>query len=89
MAEYHCEMNLLGLGLLALLGLIMVVTGIVGVAYYLIRYRRTRKQLDADEDGPSDTPTNTYASFFLLNGFLHIGFLLLILGGVGLLFYGR
>jgi hypothetical protein len=82
-------MNLLGLSVVALIGLILAVSGIVGVVYHMVRYRRTEKKFEADEEGPSDTPPNTFATFYLLNGFIHIGFLLLTIGGVGLIFYGQ
>lgn len=82
-------MNLLGLSVLTILGLVLAVTGAVGVAYYIARYRRTRKQFEEGETDNPDMPSNTFGSIWILNGFLHIGMLMLILGGAGLIYYGQ
>ena len=82
-------MSLLGLSLITILGVILAVSGAVGVAFYIIRYRRTEERFEEGEGRDSDGPANTVGSFFLINGFLHLGMLLLTLGGVGLIFYGQ
>lgn len=82
-------MNLLGLSLITITGLILAVSGIVGVVFYIARYRRTEQRLGEDKSENPEEPSNTFASFLLINGFLHIGMLLLVLGGVGLIFYGQ
>jgi TRAP-type mannitol/chloroaromatic compound transport system permease small subunit len=82
-------MNLLGLSIITILGLIMAVTGFVGVVYYIARYRRIRRRFNEGEIQDPEVPPNTFATFWLINGFLHIGMLLLVLGGVGLMYYGQ
>lgn len=82
-------MNLLGLSIITILGLILAVSGSVGVVYYIARYRRIRRRFEEGETENPDIPPNTFASFWLINGFLHIGMLLLILGGAGLMYYGQ
>ena len=82
-------MNLLGLSLITVLGAILAVFGAVGIVYYIVRYRRTEERFEEGERKEADVPPNTFASFWLINGFLHIGMLLLVLGGVGLIFYGQ
>lgn len=82
-------MNPLGLSLITIAGLILAVSGIVGVVFYIVRFRRTEERFEEGETKNPDEPPNTFASFFLINGFLHIGMLLLVLGGVGLIFYGQ
>ena len=82
-------MSLLGLSLITILGVILAVSGAVGVIFYIFRYRRTEEQLEEGEGRDSDVPANTVGSFLLINGFLHLGMLLLTLGGVGLIFYGQ
>ncbi|HEX7005413.1 MAG TPA: hypothetical protein VF168_14610 [Trueperaceae bacterium] len=82
-------MSLLGLSLITILGLILAVSGAVGVVYYIVRYRRIEERFEEGETKDVDEPSNTFASFWLINGFLHLGMLLLVLGGVGLIFYGQ
>jgi formate hydrogenlyase subunit 3/multisubunit Na+/H+ antiporter MnhD subunit len=82
-------MNLLGLSVITLLGVVLATTGIVGVIYYIARYRRIRERFEKGEVKDPDIPPNTFATFWLLNGFLHIGMLLLVLGGAGLIYYGQ
>jgi drug/metabolite transporter (DMT)-like permease len=82
-------MNLLGLSVITLLGVILATVGAVGLVYYIARYRRLRQRFEKGEYEDPDTPPNTFATFYLLNGFLHIGMLLLVLGGAGLIYYGQ
>lgn len=82
-------MSLLGLSIITILGVILAVSGAVGVVYYIIRWRKTEENFEEGETKDSDVPVNTFGSFFLINGFLHLGMLLLVLGGVGLIFYGQ
>jgi hypothetical protein len=82
-------MDLFGLSLVTVLGAVMAVSGFVGVVYYIARYRRIRHRFDRGETRDPDIPPNTFATFWLINGFLHLGMLLLIIGGAGLIFYGQ
>ena len=82
-------MSLLGLSLITVLGLILAVSGAVGIVYYIARYRRTERRFEEGESDDSTVPSDTFSSFWLINGFLHLGMLLLVLGGVGLIFYGQ
>lgn len=82
-------MNLLGLSIMTIAGAILAISGLIGVIYYIARYRRIRRRFEEGETKNADLPTNTFASLWLLNGFLHIGMLLLVLGGAGLIYYGQ
>lgn len=82
-------MNLLGLSIMTITGAILAISGLIGVIYYIVRYRRVRRRFEEGETKNPDLPTNTFASLWLVNGFLHIGMLLLVLGGAGLIYYGQ
>lgn len=81
-------MDLTGLSFITVIGGLMAIAGVIGLVYYIARYRRIQRRFEQGETENPDIPPNTFASFWLINGFLHIGMLLLVLGGAGLLFYG-
>ena len=82
-------MDLQGLGLITVLGAVMALAGAIFWIRGLVRYRRTQRALDENQTGDSESPGNTFAAFWAANGMLHIGMLLLILGGIGLIYYGQ
>lgn len=82
-------MNLTGLTVITILGALLVTTGVVGLIYYIARYRRTRDSMNRNENDDPESAPNTFSGIFLANGFLHIGMLLLILGGASLIFFAQ
>jgi len=80
-------MNITGLSVITILGAIMAAVGAFGLVRFLIRYRQLRR---ADEQQPADPdrPANTFAAVWLTNGLLHFGMFLLVLGGIGLIYFG-
>lgn len=71
-----------------LLGVVMAVTGGVGLIYALTHWRDFQAQF---REGRTDDPghaTDSFASIWIVNGFLHFGMLLVVLGGLGLIYYG-
>lgn len=80
-------MNITGLSVITIIGAIMAAVGMFGLVRFFIRYRKLR---EADEQQPTDPdrPANTFAAVWLTNGLLHFGMFLLVLGGVGLIYYG-
>lgn len=82
-------MNIVGFSVLTILGAILALSGIVGVVYYIVRYRKMRKRFEPGETENADAAPNTLATFWLLNGFLHIGMLLLTIGGIALIAFAR
>lgn len=65
-----------------ILGIVMVLVGVGHFIFFYLRFWRNQKE------GNRARGTKAIGTFMLGNTFFHFGMFMLILGGIGLIYYG-